>query len=50
MIVRDPNNVYFVLAALAGLLWAWVYFFGWRSILRRERDLNDLFPPRKDRD
>lgn len=46
MIVRNPNNVYLALAMLAGLFFAFVYFFGWRSVIRRDRDLGEIYPPR----
>jgi hypothetical protein len=47
MIERNPNNVYFALASLVAIAAAIAYFFGWRTLFRRERDLDDIYPPKK---
>ena len=47
MIVRNPNNVYLALVVLVAAAAAIVYFFGWRTMLRRERDLEETLPPKK---
>lgn len=47
MIERNPNNVYIALAVLVAAAAAIAYFFGWRTMLRRERDLDDIYPPKQ---
>lgn len=50
MIERNPHNVYLALAVLLAAAAAISYFFGWRTLLRRERDLEDSYSPRVKRD